>query len=252
VGQFGEGDIWVYDLKRGTASRLNSHPADDLNPVWSGDGGRIIFTSTRRGQRDLYQKSANGLGSTKPLFVSEQQAKSLHDLSPDGHYAIYGAMVEGGLWILPLFGELKPLAFVKSQFHPHSARFSPTGRYIAYASGETGTNEIYVQTFPQHRGKWQISTNGGMEPMWRQDQKELFFLTPDDKMMAVNLYTDSGKLRPGVPRMLFQTHLIGSGWRNRYVVSPDGQHFLMLVPAGEAKPEPINVVLNWPALLKKQ
>jgi dipeptidyl aminopeptidase/acylaminoacyl peptidase len=253
VGEPGKRDIWVYDLKRGTASRLTFNPADDVNPVWSADGRRIFFSSTRRGHRDLYAKSANGLGNTQPVFVSRHQTMSLHDLSPDGRYAIYGAMGEGGLWILPLFGEGKPFVFVQNRFDPHSARFSPSDRYVAYTSAETGKDEVYVQTFPRHTGKWQVSKNGGSEPMWRGDGRELFYISPDKGAMAVEVNTNAAHFRAGTPKLLFKAQL-GQNllWRNRYVVSPDGQRFLMLVPAGQEKLSPITVVLNWPALLKKQ
>jgi Tol biopolymer transport system component len=249
----GKLDIWTYDLKRGTASRLTFNADDDLNPVWSADGSRIFFTSTRQDQRDLYQKASNGVGKTEPVFASRQQSKSLNDLSPDGRYAIYdtdGSSPE--LWVLPLFGERKPFAFVQGKIRAQQAQISPDGRFVAYTSQETGSDEIYVQTFPQHLGKWQISTNSGQEPMWRQDGKELFYFANRGTMMAVDVSTDSGKFQAGVPHELFEVSPIRLGWRNHYVVSPDGQRFLMLVPAGEAKPEPITVVVNWPALLKKQ
>jgi len=247
-------DIWVYHLKRGTGSRLTFDPADDLAPAWSPDGSRIMFTSTRKGQRDIYQKPANGLGTTELVFESKQQAKSINDWSPDGRYAIYDTTNLHNLWTLPLFGERTPFAFVQGSFDAKSAQFSRNGRFVAYRSNETGRYEVYVQTFPEHGGKWQVSTSGGIEPTWRRDGKELFYLGPDNKVMAVDVKTDPAQFEAGVPKPLFQVQLIGGGgvWRNRYVVSPDGQRFLMLVPAAEAKPSPITVVVNWPALLKKQ
>jgi eukaryotic-like serine/threonine-protein kinase len=252
LGVPGNRDIWVYDLKRGTGSRLTFKPADDLNPAWSPDGSRILFTSTRDGQRDIFEKSADGLGNAQPVYASKQQAKSLNATSPDGRYAIYDTTALANLWILPLFGERKPFPFVHGGFQAAEAQFSPNGRYIAYASEETGKREVYVQTFPQHLGKGEVSTSGGMEPMWRRDGKELFYLSLDDRLMAVNVKTDPPPFQAGIPKPLFQVKLIAGDWRNRYVVSPDGQRFLMLVPAGQAKPVPIVVVVNWPALLKKQ
>jgi eukaryotic-like serine/threonine-protein kinase len=247
-------DIWVYDLKRGAGSRLTFDPAEDFSPAWSPDGSRIMFTSTRQGQRDIYQKAANGLGTTELVFASKQQAKSFNDWSPDGRYAIYDTTGNPtNLWTLPLFGELTPFAFVQGSFWAAQGQFSPNGRYLAYASEETGRREVYVQRFPQHLGKWQVSTSGGMEPTWRRDGQELFYLGPDNKVMAVDVKTDSAQFEAGVPKPLFQAQLIGGAgfWRNRYVVSPDGQRFLMIVPAGEqTKPSPITVVVNWPALLK--
>jgi len=149
VGDHGKRDIWAYDLKRGTASRLTFNPADDLDPVWSEDGSRIFFSSIRLGHYDIYQKAADGLGSTQ-LVVQSKQAKDLDDLPADGHYAVYDTAAGPGatqLFGLPLLGDRKPFAFVQGSFGAHSARFSPNGRYLAYDSNETGRNEVYVQTF---------------------------------------------------------------------------------------------------------
>ena len=252
VGEEGKRDIWVYDLKRGTGSRLTFNAADNTNPVWSADGSRIVFSSNHDGQYDIYQQAANGLGSTEPVLQSKDRAKYLNDLSADGRYAIYDTGNDSQLWALPLFGEQKPFAFVQGSFKAGSAQFSPNGRFVAYQSNETGRNEIYVQTFPEHTGKWQISASGGTEPMWSRNGKELFYLTPDEKLMSVTVNTGSATLQAGIPQPLFQTQLIPLWyWRNIYLPSPDGQRFLMLAPAAQTKPEPITVVVNWPALLRK-
>ncbi len=174
-------------------------------------------------------------------------------MSSDGRYAIYDtAAGNTELWGLSLFGDRKPFAFVQGDFRAICAEFSPNGRYVAYASSETGNLEIYVQTFPEHVGKWQISASGGNEPMWSRDGKELFYLDLDGKLMEVDVSTTAAKFQAAVPKPLFQSLLSGRyPGRNLYVVSPDGQRFLMIVPAATAKPEPITVVVNWPALLKK-
>jgi Tol biopolymer transport system component len=251
VGPHMGGNLWVYDLKRGTASRLTFNPAGDEYPVWSADGKWIFFTSRRRGERDLYQKPADGLGSTQALYVSRQEIKDLDDLSRDGRYAIYDAGPGRELRVLPLFGAKKPSTFIHEKFMVKDARISPNGQYVAYPSNETGRPEVYVQTFPRHQGKWQISTAGGSEPMWRGDGKELYYLGPGDGVMAVAVNTAPGQFQAGTPKLLFQAHLIPQGiLRNTYAVSPDGQRFLLLEPASGGKSSPINVVLNWPALLK--
>jgi eukaryotic-like serine/threonine-protein kinase len=256
VGKPGSRDIWIYDLKRGTESRLTFGSADNFNPLWSADGNRIMFTSNRAGMRDIYEQPANGLGDVEPILVSKDQAKNVDDLATDGRYAIYETV--GGdsreLWALPLTGERKPSPFVQGSFEATAGRFSPNGRYVAYTSSETGTSEIYVQTFPGHLGKWQVSTSGGDEPTWRRDGKELFYLSLDGKMMAVEVNTDSSQLQVGVPKPLFQAQLLVTGvfWRNRYVVSADGQRFLMLAPAGGTAPSaPLTVVVNWLADVKR-
>jgi Tol biopolymer transport system component len=256
MGPHGARDIWIYDLKRGTASRLTFNPADDLDPAWSADGSQVFFSSDRAGRVDIYQQAANGLGSAQPVFQSKDQNKYADDVSADGRYAIYdtGAGANGTeLWALPLFGDRKPFALVQgSNFGAHSARFSPNGRFVAYDSNETGKMEVYVQTFPQQTGKWQISPSGGLEAFWRRDGKELFYLTPDNQLMAVPVNTDAASFQAGIPKPLFQAPLVPiSNWRNIYFPSPDGQRFLMLTPEGQAKPEPITVVVNWPSLLRQ-
>ena len=253
--EHGKADIWVYDLKRGTASRLTFNPAYDVNPIWSPDGSRVLFSSDRNGPWDIYQKAADGLESTQPVFQSAGQDKALNDVAPDGRYAIYDTANSDAirqLWALPLFGNRKPFPFVQVSFGAGSAQFSPNGRYVAYESNETGRDEIYVQTFPQHTGRWEISISGGAEPMWRRDGKELFYITSDEKLMAVDVDTRSAAFQAGIPRELFQTQLVPlSYWRNIYVPSLDGQRFLMITPAGQTKPDPITVVVNWPTLLRK-
>jgi serine/threonine protein kinase len=251
VGEQGKRDIWVYDLKRGTGSRLTFNPADDMNPTWSPDGKRILFSSNRKGPRDICEKASNGLGSTQLVYASKQ-AKSVDDVSPDGRYAIYdtGGSVQINLWVLPLAGERKPIAFVQGNY-AGNAQFSPNGRYVAYTSNETGRSEVYVQTFPKDLGKWQISTSGGVDPVWGHDGKELYYLTHINELMAVRVNTSSSAFQAGTPKLLFQAHIMPTSyWRSNYVVSPDGKRFLMLVPASKSAPSSITVVVNWPALLK--
>jgi Tol biopolymer transport system component len=253
VGPSGSRDVWIYDLKRETASRLTFDPADDLDPVWSADGSRIFFSSNRASRFDIYQQAANGLGSAQPVFQSEDQNKYVNDVAADGRYLIYdtGNGANGTeLWALPLFGDRKPFAFVQASFGARSARFSPNGRFVAYASNETGKVETYVQTFPQQTGKWQISPSGGVGPFWRRDGKELFYLAADGQLMAVPVNTDAASFQAGIPKPLFQPQIVPiANWRNIYFPSPDGQRFLMLTPTADAKPEPITVVVNWPSLL---
>jgi Tol biopolymer transport system component len=255
VGELGKADIWVYDLKRGTGSRLTFNPANDYDPTWSPDGKRMLFSSNRRkGSQDIYEKASNGLGSTQLVYASNQ-TKYIGDVSPDGRNAIYetGGTGHGkGLWVLPLVGEHKPFIFVQGDPYAGIAQFSPNGRYTAYESNETGRKEVYVQTFPEHLGKWQISTSGGVDPEWGHDGKELYYLDPKNELMAVAVSASSSAFQAGTPKLLFQAHIIlPSFWRDIYVVSHDWKRFSMLVPASKpSSPSRITVVVNWPALLK--
>ena len=255
TGEIGGSDIWVYDLKRGAESRLTVNASDNFNPVWSPDGKNVMYSSWRSGHLDIYQQAANGLGNAEPISGSEDPPKALNDVSPDGRYAIYdtaGSTELTELWVLSLVGERKLFPFVQGNgFGAREAQFSPDGRYVAYASHESGKYEIYVQSFPQHLGKWQISTSGGEEPAWSRDGKELFYLTPEDKLMAVEVHTVAGQFQPEIPKPQFQAQLVqGLLWRNRYVVSANGQQFLMLSPVRNSEGNAITVVLNWPVLLE--
>lgn len=254
VGDRGKSDIWIYDLRRGTGSRLTFDSADDSNPVWVRDGSQILFTSNHAGQDDIYEKAADGLGGSQTIFQSGDQPKYINDLTTDGRYAIYddgGHTGPSQLWILPLFGDRKPFAFIQGSFNAREGEFSPDGHYVAYASNETGRMEIYIQTFPQQTGKWQISAAGGEEPMWRRDGKELYFLAPGNKLMAVDVNATGPSLQAGIPKELFETQMIPVWyWRNIYFPSVDGQRFLVLAPAGEVQAPPITVVTNWTVTLK--
>ena len=193
-------DIWVYDFAPGTLDRLTSDPARDSMPVWAPDGSRIAFTS-HRGDPDIYQKASNGVGNEEVLFKSDEW-KRPYDWSPDGH-SWFTAAASGhfDLWYLPLAGDdRKPRPYLQTQFSQSQAQFSPDGRFVAYTSDETGRNEIYVRPFPQASGgKWLVSTNGGTEPRWRRDGKELFYISADSKMMAAGVTTAPAFKKPGIP-----------------------------------------------------
>jgi hypothetical protein len=154
------------------------------------------------------------------------------------------------IFILPLFGERKPFPIVQSPGIHSFAAFSFDGKWFAYASNEQGRYEVYVVSFPAGEEKIQISSNGGVEPRWRRDGKELYYLALDGKLMAVDI-SGTATIISGVPHLLFDAvnvRLIGG---NNYAVTPDGQRFLLLKPLAEAASAPITVVLNWASLLKK-
>jgi hypothetical protein len=161
------------------------------------------------------------------------------------------------LWVLPMAGDRKPFPFLQTQFNEMYGRFSPDGRWMAYTSDESGKWEVYVRTFNRgltDSGKWTISTHGGIHPIWRRDGKELFYIAADRKLMAVEVKTENraghAAFEPGVPKTLFDT---GTKFSTvlPYTVSADGQRFLVITKAGEEKPKPITVVVNWAAGLKR-
>jgi Tol biopolymer transport system component len=153
------------------------------------------------------------------------------------------------IWVLPLEGDRKPYVYFQTPHEDERARFSPDGSFVAYRSRESGTNEIYVQTFPASGGKWPISTNGGHNPVWASSGKELFFLAPDGKLMSVPIGAGSS-FEPGKPKALFDTLVARTSQTTSYDVSADGQRFLFISRMGEATSS-LSVVTNWTADLKK-
>jgi serine/threonine protein kinase len=252
--QSGARDVWLLDVARGAPTRLTFDPAEDFLPIWSPDGNRIVFVSDRDGAGNFFQKSASGAGNEALLFKTTER-KWPGDWSKDGRFIIYtslGPKTKTDLWVLPMTGEQKPAPFLQSTFNEDHPRFSPDGHFVAYASDESGRFEVYVQTFPASGGKWLISTNGGAQPRWRGDGKEIFYIAPDRKLMAVEVKAGGSTFEAGVPKVLFQTHVISyPNPRNAYDVSADGQRFLIITPLEEATTTPITVVANWTADLKR-
>jgi eukaryotic-like serine/threonine-protein kinase len=257
-GQQNLRDIWLYDLARETKSRFTFDPADDLNPVWTADGSRILFSSTRQVQRDIYVKKVDSAVAEELVLTSATLPKNVNDVSPDGNWLIFdiGALAmansptKNDLWLLPLTGERRPTPLLQTQFNEQSANISPDGRWVAYTSDESRRGEVYVQAFPQPDGSWQISVGGGVDAQWRGDGKELFYISPEGKLMAVAVKAGAGSFAAGIPKALFAARF-SSGGRNRFVVTDDGQQFLIITRTEDANPAPINVVINWAAEVKR-
>jgi Tol biopolymer transport system component len=257
----GSGDIWLIDIARNTPTRFTFDPAWDLAPVWSPDGSRIVFSSVRNGPPDLYVKPASG-SSNEELLLKTSLVKVPTDWSSDGRFILYREINVKGkfdLWILPLEGDRTPKPFLQDDFDKNGAKFSPDGKWVAYSSDESGQYQVYVQPFPGPGAKYQVSSSGGANPRWRRDGKELFYLTPDGKLMAVEVKAGS-TFEAVAAKPLFDTHVrgwFGSGAgaglssRNNYAVSSDGQRFLRNDLMEISASSPITVVLNWIADLKR-
>jgi Tol biopolymer transport system component len=247
----GTADINVIDLARNTESRLTFDPAVDVSPIWSPDGSRIIWHSSRAQTHQLYQKLASGVGQEEPLLQSDVLVTPT-SWSADGKFLLYSQFAPKTLmdiWILPLDGDRKPFPFLQTQFIESGAQFSPDGRWAAYESNESGKYEIYVQTFPAGSGKWQVSTGGGQFPQWRGDGKELFYLSPDRKLMAVEVKLGA-TFEAGLPKALFDL-AAAKVRRDTYTVTADGQRFLFPRLLRENAVAPFAVVVNWTAEVKK-
>ncbi len=175
----------MVDIERNIPTRFTFNPAVEDDPVWSPDGTRILFTSEREGKRDIYQKLSSGAGGEE-LVLTSDTFKETADWSADGRYVLYvnnDPQTKSDLWVLPLFGDKQPVPFLATEFDEDQGRFSPNGRWVAFASDESGKTEVYVQTFPDSGGKSQISTGGGAQPVW--SGRELFYIDPDRKLMSV-------------------------------------------------------------------
>ena len=244
-------DIWLFDLIRGTNMRFTFDPADDLDPTWSPDGRQIIFSSDRKGARDLYRKAASGTGAEELLMESKED-KNAEDWTHDGRYLVYNT---GGsrheIWAIePSAQPLKPLALIATSFSQDQGHVSPDGRWLAYASTESGKSQVYVQNFPPGNGKWQISTSGGAEPQWRADSRELFYIQDDKTLVAVEIHSTPAHFEAGIPKALFDAPFVAGG-RNRAVVWADGQKFLGVTRAEHDSTNPFTLVLNWAAGIKR-
>ena len=184
-------DVWLLDLVRHVPSRFTFNPYVDNVPVWSPDGQTVAFASSAgSGTLDIAQRPANGSGPPQVLLKLDAPPIMFpSDWSSDGRFLTYfraDPQTKLDLWVVPLSGDRKPMPVLHSEFNESQGQFSPNGRWIAYVSDESGMPQVYVQSFPTLTGHWQVSPDGGTQPRWRRDGKELFYLAPDRKLMAVS------------------------------------------------------------------
>jgi len=250
---FGLGDppeIFVQSTSGGEPSRFTfGSPTGWMDPIWSPDGSEIAYATQDLAGLPVYElhrRRADRAGTDETLATS-RQAIYPWDWSPDGRTILYGDWA-GDLWLLPLEGERKPVAYGAAPGSQAYAQFSPDGRLVAYASDEQGRPEVFVATVPQSGALWQISTGGGSMPRWRRDGRELYFRASDGTLMAVPLGAGGGTaaiegrgaprpLIPGIPSP-------GNSWIFTYVPTEDGQRFLVAAARRDARP-PITVLVNW-------
>jgi hypothetical protein len=210
-----------------------------------------VFTSRRvGGSADLVHRSITGGSSDESLLLRTPEMKIGGNWTDDNRYIVYTGsdpQTKLDLWTLSV-ADRKPIPFLQTSFNEMHGQVSPDGRWLAYASDESGTWQVYVQTFPEPGAKRTISLSGGAEPQWRRDGRELYYLAPDGTLMAVAVSSNDDNFQAGRPVPLFQTRIPADiiTFRNHYAPSRDGQRFL--VDAADDN-EPINIVVNWTALL---
>jgi len=250
--------LWVYDLARDTLTRLTFEGGNNHAPVWTPDGKRIAFYSDREGlpTRIFWQLADGGGGLERLTSGGEGGNPVVQSWSADGQLLVFHQVhlqTQRDIMVFRL-SDRKVEPFLRTPFTEGGARFSPDGRWLAYASNESGRPEVYVQPYPGPGGKWQISTDGGAEPVWNRNGRELFYRS-GNKMMAVETTTQP-TFSAGKPRMLFEGQYLTNDFPNlsaAYDVSGDGQRFLMVKETEAARSTAqINVVLNWFEELKQR
>jgi len=241
------GDIWIFDLKRSSSSRLSYEDSDESAPVWSRDDSNVTYFHSTKDGRMLVERSTSGSGAERPLGVA---ASFPSGFSPDGRYLSLSRGDEKNLDIAIYDAQTKKTAnLIATRFFESDGEFHPSGRWFAYVSNESGQNEVYVQSFPVGNGKWMVSRGGGVDPVWSRDGKELFYLSYGEKVTAVPVTASDTTFDHASPTSLFSVRLRQEGASRQYDVMPDGSFLLNAVVEAEAKP--LTLVMNWAKDLKK-
>ena len=250
-------DLWIVELARGTFSRFTFESSNEVSSIWTPDGKRVVYCSNPDGLINIYQRDVAGAAGQQ-LLVNTPDPKYPDDISPDGRYLLYDEFTntsKADIWYLDLKDGKQRTPFLKSQFNETHASFSPDGSLVAFSSDESGQPEIYVRRFPPaSEEKWQISTEGGDQAQWRKDGKELYYISAARQMMSVPIRAAGVVIEPGVPLALFPSDVDPNGIvddRNQFIVTGDGQRFLLTQRAAQPEVSPITVVLNWVGMLRQ-
>jgi len=253
----GSFEIWVYDLARGVHTRESFTSLTAVAPIWSPDGLHLAYShSVPRVSGDhMYVLNLGGTGKEELLeqpFL-EALANYPSSWSSDGDALLFDRQDKSGrisVWVLPMKGSRKPYPFWETQFNVQMAKFSPDGRWVAYVSNDSGKDEVYVSSFSRQGARVQVSAGGGTQPRWRKDGRELFYLSPESKMIAAEVTVGAQDFRVGTVRSLFTLSGLGQVPGYIYDVTSDGQKFLAVQDLVHTSTAPLTLVVNWDAELK--
>ncbi|MGH9389829.1 MAG: TolB family protein, partial [Vicinamibacteria bacterium] len=242
-------NVWIGELSNDVFSRFTFGQSRDRSLSWSRDGTRLFFSSDRNGTVGLYEKFANGAGEAE-LLLDSAELKDLGSSAPNGDLLYQSESVRTGwdLWVLRE-GKSEPEPYLRTESQEREGNLSPDGHWLAYVSNESGRDEVFVSAFPSPIGKWQVSTDGGRLPTWRADGKELFYIAPDNRIIAVDAKVGATFSR-GTVHPLFVAP-VTRGPALGFAVSPDGTRFLVNALADQGPGAPITVVVNWTAALER-
>jgi dipeptidyl aminopeptidase/acylaminoacyl peptidase len=245
--------LWLHDLAHGTDSRVSASEKWESYPVWSPDSRSLVYMTAHASGNELYVQPATGSGKAELLFTMTNLYYAT-DWSRDGRFIAFTVSQSdraGQIWVLPVADGKpgKPFPFVATGNESHG-RFSPDGNWFAYVSNQTSRPEIYVTRFPDKRESYRVSTQGGSYPVWDPGGRRLFYSGPDGSIMQVDVVVGTA-FQFGIPRPLFRVMVSGYNTLIVFAVSPDGKRILVRAPAESSTKAQLNVIVNWPSLLKK-
>ena len=251
-------DIWVKDLERDTQSRLTRPPGRHNTPLWTPDGENLVFDSNSQPASGLYSVRADGSGEAQRLTEVKSLYWTAGSISPDGRRLAFFQFAEdnkGRIWTAPIEGDRDRLRLGKAELFSRGSAteqypaFSPDGRWIAYSSNESGTDELYVRPFPGPGGKTQISTGGGVNPIWSRTERKLYFLTPDWRIMVAGYEANTAVFAAARPQLWSEKKLAFLGGCYPYDLAPDGKRFAVVLnpdTANEQARKPTDHVMVLP------
>jgi eukaryotic-like serine/threonine-protein kinase len=252
----GTPDVWIHDLARSVATRFTFDPSTDRDPVWSPDGHRLAVRSNRHERFNVYARFRNGVG-TEQLFYDSADNANIHDWSRDGQFLLFTRVDPRGktgrdIWILPIAGGRPPYPLFEAALNQDYPRFSRSGHLLSYQTDDSGRNKVFVMPYPDSGSRWEISPDGGAQPVWRGDGKELFYVAPDNTIMAVDVRESRTTVEFGMPKPLFRAAIAMLPARQpswTWDAAANGERFLFILAVEDDAP--LTLVTNWQAELKR-